>query len=554
MPEPSKVANMSRAEFLIKRYRQVKGLRQNFESFWQSLHDYFYVESSDISTTYYPGSELNFNYLWDATTLEAADVLASGFMNYLTPPTSRWFTLKHANPILQRNKRVASYLESVSDEVNSAINRSNFYYEIHPSYKASGVYGTSVLMEEQDVEDDIRFLNVPIKNVCIIEDARGRVAEYYLEFEYTAFQAMTRFGEEKLSAELKRESEQRSDKKYPFLLYVARRYKLDVSKSNKENMPIEALWIDVTAKSTVSEDGYNEFPIFTHRFNKRSNIPWGFSPAMKALPMARILNAISKTNLRSMMKQTDPPVAVPDNAFIKPYNANPRATNYYKKGSLDPSKNIFPFGNYGNVEVGMRALEYYASQVKSLMYNDVFLAFDNITKQMNNPEVMERINEKMTLLGPAVGRYTGEVLDPGIIRTIGILERRGKLPEPPDEIMLDPGYIIDYVGQLAQAQKRSELSALMQALGATAEISKFDLSVLDKIDGDKTIDNIWGVTGAPMKILRPDNEVDAIRENKAQAAAKAQELAMLQGGADVVKKGSEVDKNIAQAGAMREKK
>ena len=64
------------------------------------------------------------------------------------------------------------------------------------------------------------------------------------------------------------------------------------------------------------------------------------------------------------------------------------------------------------------------------MYNDTFLAFDRITKQMNNPEIMERINEKMTMLGPAVGRYISEMLNPVIERTIGILARRGKLPDP----------------------------------------------------------------------------------------------------------------------------
>jgi len=545
-----------RVEELIKRYQQVKGIRSNFEGYWQQLHDYFYVESSDISSEHAFGAELNFNKLWDAATLDASDVLASGFMNYLTPPTSMWFKLKHSNPMMQANKKVATYLSDVAEEVNSAINRSNFYYEIFPSYKASGVYGTSILLEEEDIEDDIRFLNLPIKKVCIVEDARGRVAEYYIEFEYTAFQASTRWGEEKLNEAIKSELKagERSDKKHPFLLYIARRHRRDITKGNKENMPIEALWIDVKAKTTISEDGYNEFPCMTHRFNKRPLIPWGFSPAMKALPMARLLNAIAKTNLRAMMKQTDPPVALPENAFIMPFNMNPRAVNYYKKTSLDNQKDVFPFGNYGNVQVGMEALTYYANQVKSLMYNDVFIAFDQITKQMNNPEVMERINEKMTLLGPAVGRYTGEVLDPIIIRTIGILWRRGKLPMPPDEMMMDVDYSIDYVGLLAQSQKRSEMTALTNALGASAQIAQFAPQALDKINADKTIDSIWDVTGAPVKILRTDTEIKAIRDERAEQAAKAQQMAMLEQGAGIIEKGSQVDKNVAMAGAAREAK
>jgi hypothetical protein len=541
------IINESRAEQLIKRFEQVKGQRSNFESYWQSLHDYFYVESSDVNSTSMAGSELNFTNLWDSSTLEAADILASGFMNYLTPPTSMWFRLKHNNPTLSENKNVNDYLQDVANEVNYAINRSNFYHQIHPVYKASGVYGTSILFEEEDIEDDIRFLNIPIKQVCIVEDARGRIAEYYIEFEYTAFQAMTRWGMEALSKEMQDELKERTDKKHIFLLYIAQRYKRDITKTNKENMPIEALWLDKKAKRVMAEEGYNEFPVMTHRFDKRPNIAWGFSPAMKALPMARLLNAIAKTNLRAMMKQTDPPLALPENAFIMPFNANPRAINYYRKSALDSGKDIFPFGNWGNPQLGMEALTYYSNQVKSLMFNDVFLAFDQITKQMNNPEVMERINEKMTMLGPAVGRFTGEVLDPIVIRTIGILFRRGKLPDIPDEMAEEPTYQIDYVSQLAQSQKRSEMTALMSALNVTAQIAQFAPEALDKVNADKTIDNVWDVTGANVKILRSDNEIQAIRENRATQAAKQQEMAMLQQGADVIKSGSEVDKNISQA-------
>ena len=48
-----------RAEVLVDFYQKLKGDRSNFESYWQSLHDYFYIEAEDVSVSYYPGSELN---------------------------------------------------------------------------------------------------------------------------------------------------------------------------------------------------------------------------------------------------------------------------------------------------------------------------------------------------------------------------------------------------------------------------------------------------------------------------------------------------------------
>lgn len=543
-----KPASKPRVAELLDRYEELKSGRRNFESYWQSLHDYFYLEAQDVNKSYYPGTELDPTYLWDATTLESADVFASGFMNYLTPPTSKWFRLRHKNPALSENKEIGDFLENVTEEVNYTINRSNFYDQMFPSYKSSGVYGTSMIFEEEDIYDDARFFNMPLKQVVVVEDAAGRACEFYIEFEYTALQAESRWGREKLSTEMQEELKGRApDKKHAFVLFIGKRAVREVQKSDAKNMPIEALWIDVKGKTTVDVGGYNEFPAFIHRFDKRPFIPWGFSPAMKALPFARILNTIAKTNLRAMMKHTDPPVALPDNAFLLPFNQNPRAVNYYQSGKVK-KEDIFPFGNTGDPQVGLTAVEYYASKVKSLMYNDIFLAFNNITKEMNNPEVMERINEKMTMLGPAVGRYLAEVLNPVIQRTIGILHRKGKLPEPPDSLLQDPNYEIDFVGSLAQAQRRSELNTLITGLTMVGQMAQMAPDVLDKIDPDKVTDEVWSITGAPIQVLRDDAEIQKIREGRAQEMMKAKEMQALQVGAAVAK-----DAGAATAGFSKAK-
>lgn len=550
--QPNAVADKPRADLLIQKYNALKSGRSNFESYWQSLHDYFYIEADDINRQYAPGSEVNANSLYDSTTLDSGDILASGFMNYLTPPTSKWFGLKARNPAMKGNKKVSTYLESVVEEVNSALNRSNFYNQIIASYKGSGVYGTSVLLEHEDEQDDIRFDSIPIRNVCLVEDGRGRVCAYYIEFEYTANQAAERWGADKLSIAMNEEirANKGDEKKHCFLLYIADRYKRDINKSDRKNKPIEAVWIDVEGRRTVDEGGYNEFPAMCHRFDKRPFVPWGYSPAMKALPFARILNAVAKTNLRSMMKHTDPPLAVPDNAFILPFNANPRAVNYYNQAKMpNGGKDIFAFGNFGDPQAGLEAIQYYQGMVKSLMYTDTFLAFNGITKEMNNPEVMERINEKMTLLGPAVGRYISEMLNPVIIRTIGVLQRRGRLPQPPDELIQDPTYEIECVSQLAQAQRRSELTALMSGLNLVGQIAQFKPDVLDKISGDKAVDEAWAIIGAPTRVFNDDEEVAALREARGKAAQAQQQMELVNTGAQAVKTGAEADKNVAQAKA-----
>jgi len=552
MPEAQsniKPATSSVADQRIKEYEQGVSKRRNFESYWQTLHDYWYIEAQNLNKTYSVGNELSVDFLWDSTTLETGDVFASGFMNYLTPPTARWSRLKPKNKAFSTNKAVGNFLEDVMAVVSNTLNGSNFYDQMFPAYKSSGIFGTSFLFEEEDEKEDVRFYNMPLKQTIIVEDARSRVNKYYIEFEYTGNQAASRWGVEALSPEMQREiTEGKGDgEKHKFILYIAERTVREIQKTDKKNMPIEGTWIDVKGRLIVEESGYHEMPAFTHRFDKRPFLEWGFSPAMKALPFARMLNTIAKTNLSTMMKHNAPAVAIPNNAFIAPFNQNPDAINYYSKNKMDSAKDIFTFGNYGDPQTGMTAIEYYSGQVKSLMFTDVFLAFSNITKDMNNPEIMERINEKMTMLGPAVGRYLQDVISPVIHRTIGILARRGKLPDPPIEFMMDPGYEAEFIGVLAQAQRRTELNSLVTGLTMVGNLAQFEPSVKDKIDPDKVVDEVWGITGAPVKVLRDDNEMQQIREARAEEMLRQQELAEVGAGAAVAKDAGKAEADFAKA-------
>ena len=540
----------SQAEILIDLYNVKKGERQNWEAYWQSLHDYFYIESDDVTSKTAEGSTLNANYIYDATTLDAADTLAAGFMDYLTPPTTKWSKMTHRDPKLQMNKEVSDYFEEVNDIYHQTLNNSNFYNQMFPTYKSSGVYGTSILYVEEDIDDGVRYYSIPCKQCAIIDDARGRPAQFFIEFQYTPNQAAEKFGIKNLSQTMQREiAENKGDnKKYMFLLHIAKRSRRDVTKTDKKNLPISATWLDFKEKQIVEEGGYHEMPIMAHRFDKRPFVEWGYSPAMKALPFARILAAIAKTTLRSFMKHTDPPQAAPNDAFILPFNQNPRAMNFYDPTKLKGGKNdLFAFGNTGDPKSGMMAIEYYTNQVSKMMYNDVFLAFNQLTKQMNNPEVAERIAEKMTILGPSVGRYLSDMLNPSGERTIAVLYRAGRLPEPPAVMMDNPFYDLVATSQLAQAQKRSELNALLTGLQIVGQVAQFKPEVLDRLNADRVIKESWNIIGSPTTVLNSDDEVEQIRIAKVQGAQQQQEMNLLQQGADVVEKGSKTDLNLSKA-------
>jgi hypothetical protein len=536
------------AEKIIRFKGNLKSQRQTFDTYYQTLHDYFYVEGENINRTYYPGNELDFFYLLDGTSIELADVLASGIMNYLTPGSTRWFALEHPDKAIRERKDVRQWMQDTTDEVNYILNRSNFYNQMPQFYKGSGVYGTSVLMLEEDYQDDLRFYNLPIKSVYVTEDAREKPLEFYMCFEFTAEQAYTKFGDKIDKDIFEAMKDQRNpDKCYSYIYYLGPRQMQEYGKSDRANMPVRGVWIEEKTKNIMVEDGYKTMPAVAHRFYKRPKIPYGFSPAMKALPWVRMLNTMADTMLRAAMKQTDPPLALPDNGFLAPMDFNPRAQNFYKKGRLDPQKDIAPIGNYGKPSIGIETIQYYTERAGDIMFKNAFLSFQDITKQMTIPEVMQRANESLTLLGPAVGRYMDDVLQPLIERAILMLWDKGKLPPLPDEMILNPEYDVKFIGRLAQAQKQSELNNLTNALTIAGQIAQYKPEALDKINADATIDELWGITNAPAGMVYDMDEVEEIRQARAQQQQVMEQIQMAQAASTAGKDATQADKNIAEA-------
>lgn len=530
------------AEKIVKNYSNLKSSRQDFDTLYQKLHNFFYVEGSNITEKKNKGSELH--TLLDSTSLDCADVLAAGLSNYLTPDSAKWLFLEHPNRELRDRPEVKSWMQDATEETLLTLSRSNFYNQMPIFYKASGVYGTSSLFCEKDLYDGVRFYNIPIEKHYLTEDARERPNEFYIKFEYTAEQALSRFGD-KCSQEIKDcyAAGQNEDKKFGFICYFGKRMERDPDKMNKENMPIRMVWVDEKTRRIMHEDGFRSMPCVAHRFYKRAQVVYGYSPAMKALPYVRMANTISDTMLRAAMKQADPAIALPDDAFLGTPNFNPRAINYYQRGMLNPKDEIFPIGNFGNPHIAIEHLQYYQKQIRDIMFYNTFQAFSELTKQMTVPEVMERVSEKMVLLGPAVGRFMSDVLQPLVEKVVITLYEENRLPRMPDVMLRNPEFEIKFVGRLVQAQRQSEVNNIVNAMAIAGQIAQLNPETVDKINTDEAVDEIFNITGVPTRILNSDVKVQEVRQARAQAQAQETQLAMAQSAAQTYKAAAEGERN-----------
>jgi hypothetical protein len=91
---------------------------------------------------------------------------------------------------------------------------------------------------------------------------------------------------------------------------------------------------------------------------------------------------------------------------------------------------------------------------------------------------------------------------------------------------------IDFVSVMAQALKSVGLASLDRLTIYVGGIVKEtgDTSILDKIDFDQAVDEYGDMTGVPPRIIRPDDQVAAIRQSRAkqlQAQQAAEQAATL---------------------------
>lgn len=530
------------AEKIVKNYEKLKDQRSSFDSQYQSLHNYYYVESENITDKKTPGSDIT--KLLDTTSLDAADVAAAGLSNYLTPESSKWLYLEHPSRELRENKEVQNWMHDAADELLYTFARSNFYNQMPIFYKSSLVYGTASIVAEADETDNLRFYNIPISKHWITEDARERPNAYYILYEYDAEQAYSRFGDDVGQDVKDCYAANNTTKKFKYICYIGKREIFDAEKLDKKNMPIRMVWVDVANKKILKEDGFRSMPCVSHRFYKISQLPYGVSPGMKALPHAKLLQAMTDTVLRSAMKATDPAWAVPDNAFIGRPNFNPRQINYYRRSALSPKDEIFPLLGGGNINVGEVELEAQRQQIRKLFFNDTFQQFSELTKQMTVPEVMERINEKMSLLGPAVGRYIHDVLQPLCEKCVITLYEAGKLPRVPDIMADNPGFEVRFTSRLVQSQRQAEVQNLATGLQYLGSLAQMKPEVLDKIDADKAVDKIFNVIGVDPEITLDQNKVNEIRQARAEAQAQQMQAEQAMMEAQTYKTAAEGDKNV----------
>ena len=505
---------------LLERLSQYQSDRSNFPNLWQECADYGMPGNRQYTTKHAPGSspEDTFQTVAESCIIE----LAAGLYSYMFPTDSKAFILSVDNEELTENDDVKQYLSKVTDIIHTYLTQSNFRHTFFEFLKSLSGIGTACFYSGPGKKRAINFHSFHMSTVFIDIDDEEDVDTFFREFEYTAKQAVQKFGEDNLGELVLtayKDPKQMSSKKFKFLHAFYPNPDADGNNADALTMDYISYYVSVEDKMIIQQGDFDhsgepEAAYQVVRFDKDALEMYGRSPMMKMLADVKMLGQLRFIRVKAWDKMCDPPLVLPDDGSIWPLSTAPGSVLHILPSGEKP----FWFEFKGNLQGINDAVNQTTNDIKEGFFLDLFdLPQDD--KQRTATEILARMEQKLRKLTPIIGRLQSELFNPLVHRIIGVLGRAGKLPDVPEE-MLDVEYKLEYLGKIALVLKALEvqgfvitmeqLMPIIEKQGAEQALNQ----ITDNFDLDKSARNIARANGVPATWIRSQDDVNAMREEK----------------------------------------
>ncbi|EOH0528117.1 portal protein [Klebsiella aerogenes] len=516
-------------EQLLKQVALLNNDRSSFEPHWRELSDFINPRGSRFLVTDVNRNDRRNTKTVDPTATLANRTLSSGMMSGITSPARPWFKLATPDPDMMDYGPVKLWLEAVQRRMNEVYNKSNLYQSLPLLYSSLGTYSTGAMAVLEDDEDVIRTMMFPIGSYYLANSARGSVDTCYRKFTMTVRQLVMEFGMSNVSTSVKGLWESGSYETWIEVIHaVYPNIDRDTGKLDSKNKRVKSVYFEVGGDNDklLRESGFDEFPIMAPRWEVNGEDVYGSScPGMIALGQVKALQLEQKRKSQLIDKATNPPMVGPTSLKNQRVSLLPGDITYIDQvtgqDGLKPAYLVNP-----NTADLLADIQDTRQMINSAYFVDLFMMLQNInTRSMPVEAVIEMKEEKLLMLGPVLERLNDECLNPLIDRTFSIMARKNLLPPPPDVLQGMP-LKIEYISVMAQAQKSIGLSSLSSTVGFIGQLAQVKPEALDKLDTDQAIDAFAEMSGVSPTVIVPQEQVNQIRQDRAQQQQQQQAMAM----------------------------
>lgn len=508
---------------------QLEGERASWIPHWQELADYIKPSRGRFLTSDRNRGEKRRAKILDGTGSLAARTLASGMTTSIANQARNWLRLTTSDPDLAEYGPVKDWLHIAETRMLDVFRKSNLYTTLQVVWGDMGTFGTAAMPVVRDAQTIVRGSTLPLGSYALSANARGVVDTCVRSYSMTVRQLVEEFGKEMVSASTLRLYEAGQLEAWVEVCHVVM--------PNAEYRPGSAMskhkryascYFEASGGSTegmfLRESGFDRFPILCPRWEVDGEDVYGGCPGMDALPDIKQLQDMVRNKGKAIKKMVDPPLVAGPEMRNATVSGIPGGITFATFRDGKPTVSALHEVNPRVAELRQDIGEVQKA-VSRAYYEDLFLMMAmSDRRQITAREVIERHEEKLIMLGPALQRSDAELLNPLIDIVFDEMIARDLLPPAPEE-MEGQDLRVEYLNPLAQAQRMLGIGAVESLLGMVAQAAAVKPDSVDKVDLDQAIDDYGEKLGVSPRILLSDEKVAAIREGRAkQAQAQAQAM------------------------------
>ena len=541
-----------RRKAYASRYDALRGERQShWDAEWRDICDNilprrgrFFTSEANKATA---GADRKRAILNSKPTV-AARTLRALMTSGMASPARRWFLGAVDDPSLKENQAVKDWAFEVESLIRDTLKKSNIYQCLDNVLGDLGSFGTSVLYVEDDLETVVRGYVFPIGSYVLANSARLRPDTVMREVTLTTRQLVDLFGIENVSAKVKEDYEkERFDAENKVIHVVEPNADYDESKIGPEGMKYRSCWFEANAVADAEskflrEGGYYEDPMMKVRWNVTGEDVYGSDcPGFEAIGDAKVLHLVCKREEQAFDKLVNPPMVGPT-ALIG-MRSSTLAGDITHVDTMAGGQEYKPAFTIAPATLPAFAakVQRLESSIEAAYYADLALMFQRLNQgTMTATEINARQQEQMLLLGSVMERSEEELFRPLLYRVFRSLWRAGKIPPPP-EVLKDAELKFDFVSIMSQAQKLLGTANIERLAGFIGNLFAADHTVMDKIDLDQVVDEYAEMLAVPPSIIRSDDEVAKLRQQRAQMAQQQMQAEQAQPAAEGAKTLSQAD-------------
>lgn len=563
---PKDYRQSKRQEINILR-TQLENERATFLSQWRELGEYIKPRRPRFTVTDTNKGDRRWNKIIDSTATFSANVLQSGMMSGITHPARPWFRLTTADAKLSDVASIKDWLEDVTQAMRGVFARSNLYKTLPIIYGDMGVFGTSAMLIEEDMEKVVRFSALPIGSYCISVNNRGKIDTYHREFQMTVRNLVTEYGTDfpgqeiqwdRFTDSVKNAWENGNRETWVTVCHLIRpNPDYDAKKKLSKFKRYESLTYEKGAMNTQSrefstskdenkflrEKGYDYFPVLCPRWHVTGEDSYATDcPGMTALGDIKALQVLQKLKGNAIEKGIKPPLIGGPGMRNARVSHIPGDISWVKETGDEKLRSMYEV-RFEVAEVGEEIKEH-QNRIRRAFHEDLFLMISNDERAQppTAEEIVERRSEKMVALGPVYEQLNEDAFDDLIDITFALMLRQDRIPPPPRELQ-GQELRVEYVSIMAQAQKSLAVGGIERFAGFVTNFAAQtqDPSVMDKVSKDRLVEEHATSLGVNPKIILSDDEANQIRQSRAQAQKAQMDAEIANQQASAVKNLSETN-------------